>query len=242
MMPIRHILLCCLVCAASISAAQSTVFTFLGGLSGGNQKWDNFSNQAMLFKYHGALRIENLSNERDYASVFAQIGYHVRGSRQRFRFLFQGGGISNSAINYEFNNLALILAAKSKRDFGEKHKFYYYGGLRGEYTLNTNLSRLSQVNQFFTIYYPSDGFVRKWNAGVSGGAGLELNLRELVGATIEFSIHPDFTRQYQQPAIPNVIDPNNPGVPITVSAREIRNFSFELSVGLRLIRKVVYVD
>jgi hypothetical protein len=239
----RQLLILCHFClTSSWLFGQSTVYTFMGGLSGCNQKWDNASNQSMLFKYHGALRIETLNNEEDNASVFAQIGYHVRGSRQRFRFFFPNGGAQNTGINYEFNNLALILGGKSKRDFGVKNKFYYFGGIRGEYTVNTNLSELSQINPIFTIYYPSDGFVQKWILGGSGGAGLELKLKELVGANIEFSIHPDFTRQYRQPALGNVIDPNNPGVPITVGERQIRNISFELSVGLRLIRKVVYED
>jgi hypothetical protein len=231
----------CISLLTSLSA-QSTVYTLLGGLSAGNQKWNDGNDQSMLMRYHGAIRAETYTPDNDKSSVFAQFGYHVKGSRQRFRFFTPGGGVFNNGVNYEFRNLSLILAAKSKRDFGVKNKFYYYGGLRGDYTVNTNLNELAQGNPFFTIIYPSDGFVRHWMLGFSGGGGLELNIKELVGAMVEFSVHPDLTLQYQQPAIGNIIDPNNPGNVITVSQRQIRNFTFEVSVGLRLIRKVVYVD
>jgi hypothetical protein len=231
-------------CVAQLSSlqAQSTVYTMLGGLTAGNQKWNDGQDQSLLLKYHGAIRLETYTPENDKSSMFVQVGYHVKGSRQRFRFFTPGGGVNRNNTNYEFKNLSLILAAKSKQDFGVKHKFYYYGGLRGDYTLGTNLSTLAQNNPFFTIIYPSDGFVRKWIVGISGGGGLELNIKELVGAMVEFSVHPDLTLQYRQPAIGNIIDPNNPGNVITVPNRDIRNVTFEVSVGLRLIRKVVYVD
>lgn len=206
----------------------------------GNQRWNDGGDQAMSFRYHGAVRIESLNLENDNSSLFAQVGYHVRGSSNRFRFLGQGGAVFRNSITYEFRNASLILAMKKKYDFGTKNKYYYFAGLRGDYTINTNLSSLSDGNPFFTIIYPSDGFVRHWIAGLSGGGGLELNLKELVGASIEFSVHPDLTQQYVQPAVGNVIDPNNPGFPLTIGARNIRNVTFELSVGLRLIRKVVY--
>jgi hypothetical protein len=222
--------------------AQSTVYTVLGGLSAGSQKWDNQSQRGILPRYHGALRIETLNEEKNHSSVFAQIGYHVRGSRQRFLFFTPGGGSIRNAFTYQFRNISLLLAAKSKKDVGTNNKFYYYGGIRGDYTLNTNLNDLTQVSNTFTLYFPSDGFVRHWLAGISVGAGLELNLKELVGAQIEFSVHPDFTLQYRQPALNNVIDPNNPGTPISISARNIRNITYELSVGIRLTRKVVYEE
>jgi hypothetical protein len=222
--------------------AQSQAFTVFGGLTGGNQKWNDGADQSILFRYHGALRIETLNEANENASLFAQVGYHIKGSRQRFRFLFTGGGASNTSVNYEFRNLSLILAAKSKRDYGGPGKLYYYGGIRGDYNLSTNLDEIRQPNQFSSIFFPSDVFVRPIVLGFSGGGGLEMQIRELVGANIEFSIHPDLTLQYRQQALGNVIDPNNPGQVITVPKREIRNITFEVSVGLRLVRKVVYLD
>jgi hypothetical protein len=239
--PFYCILVFTLACNAYV-LAQSTVYTIMGGPSIGNQKWDNNSDQSLLFRYHGALRIETLNQDEDKSSVFAQVGYHIRGSRQRFRFFTPGGGVQNNGVNYQFRNLSLLFAAKSKKDYGPKSKFYYYGGVRGEYNLSTNLTDLSQLNPNFTIYYPSNGFVRKWTGGFSGGAGFEFNIRELIGAHVELALHPDFTLQYNQPAIGNIIDPNNPGNTITLSERRIRNFTLEISTGIRLIKKVVYVD
>jgi hypothetical protein len=84
--------------------------------------------------------------------------------------------------------------------------------------------------------------VRKFIFGVSVGGGTEWMLSELVGAQLTFWVHPDVTLQYNQPAIPNVIDPNNPGVVTTIPERRIRNIALELTLGLRLLRKVEYVD
>jgi hypothetical protein len=193
-----------------------------------------------LFKYHGALSIESVNNENDNSSLFAQIGYHVRGSATRFRFFFQGGGIQTFSQEFQFHNLSLILGAKIKKPFGERGKYFYFGGLRGDYNLKTNLSELSPNNPYAALYYPQPGFVNKWTAGLSFGGGIELPFSDLVGIQLMLSAHPDFLLQYRQPAIPNVIDPLNPGQNITIQERRIRNLTIELSVGLRLLRKVVY--
>jgi hypothetical protein len=74
--------------------------------------------------------------------------------------------------------------------------------------------------------------------GLTVGGGLEINIRELVGAQIELTLNPDITPQYKQGAIPNVIVPGQGTV--NIEERRIRNTTIELSVGLRLLRKVIY--
>ncbi len=223
---------------------QSTAFVLKGGGSIGTQKWDNSFDRNPLFKYHGAIAIESVDNENNGYSLFTQFGYHVRGSATRFRFLFTGGGAQTYSQEFRFNNLSLLFAAKSKKPLGAggKTRYFYYGGLRGDYTLNTNIDDLAQPNSQVIIYYPFIGGVQRWMAGVSIGGGVEYDLRELVGLQFEFSINPDITPQYKQGPINNVIDPFNPGQTISIAERRIRNVTIEFSVGVRLLRKVVYEE
>jgi hypothetical protein len=86
------------------------------------------------------------------------------------------------------------------------------------------------------------GGVQRWMAGFTLGGGVEVDFGELVGAQIQLTVSPDVTPQYRQNAIPNVPDPWNPGQNITIPERRIRNTAIELSIGLRLLRKVVLVD
>ncbi|MBK6933483.1 MAG: hypothetical protein IPH12_22505 [Saprospirales bacterium] len=220
--------------------AQSTAFVFQGGLSIGFQKWDNSFDRQPLYKYHAALSIESVNNDNDNASIFAQLGYHVRGSATRFRFFFQGGGIDQFSEEFQFHNISLILGGKQKFPLGERSRYFYYGGVRGDYTLSTNIDALGLSNPYAPLYYPQVGFMNRWIAGVSLGGGIELPFSDLIGGQLMLSVHPDFLYQYNQPAIPNVIDPFNPGQNTTIQERRIRNVTIELSLGLRLLRKVVY--
>ena len=222
------------------TAAQSTAFVLQGGLTVGFQKWDNSFDRQPLYKFHGALSVESVDNDNDNISIFAQLGYHIRGSATRFRFYFQGGGIDQFSEQFQFRNLSMVLGGKQKFQLGERSKYFYFAGIRGDYTLNTNIDELGISNPYAPLYYPQVGFMNRWMVGVSIGGGLEIPFSELVGAQLMLSVHPDFLYQYNQPAIPNVIDPNNPGQNITIRERQIRNLSIELSLGLRLLRKVVY--
>lgn len=222
--------------------AQSTAFVLNGGLSVGLQKWDNSFDRQPLYKYHAALSIESVNNDNDNASIFAQFGYHIRGSATRFRFFYQGGGIDQFSEEFIFRNLSLILGGKQKFPLGVRSKYFYYGGVRGDYTLSTNIDELGASNIYARIYYPQVGFMRRWMAGVSLGGGIEFPFSELIGGQLMLSVHPDFLYQYDQPAIPNVINPLYPGQTTTIQERRIRNVTVELSFGLRLLRKVVYEE
>lgn len=222
---------------------QSTAFVFQGGPNMGFQRWDNSFERQPLFKWHASLGIESINNEDDAFSIFGQFGYHVVGSATRFRFFYQGGGgVATFTEEFRFNNLTAIAGAKFRKPLGETTRLFYFGGLRGDYTLSTNLDELSSRTPELALYYPINGFTNKWILGISMGGGLEWNFAEVVGMQIGLSFHPDLTLQYNQPPIFNVINPLNPSQTTNIPERRIRNATFELSVGLRLLRKVEYVD
>lgn len=243
--------ICLLAAALALSLvpafvrAQSTAYVIQAGPTVGIQKWDNSFDREPLFKYHVSLSIESVENEEDRSSLFAQFGYHVKGSANRFSFLQPGsGGLQIFTEEFRFNNISMLLGAKGKFPLGaaQRNRYFYFGGIRTDYTLSTNIDDLTRQNPFLSVYYPQIGFVNRWMLGISVGGGLEFKLSDLVGGQLTLSVNPDITNQYNQPPLPNVIDPFNPGQSLTISQRRIRNTTLELSVGLRLLRKVEYVD
>lgn len=225
------------------TTAQSTAYVFNIGPSASLQKWDNGGDRQLLFKYHFSIAAESVDDENDRGSLLAQFGYHVKGSANRLRLLFQGGDIVTYNEEFRYNNLSLLLAAKQKFPAGitGRSRYFYFGGIRGDYTLSTNIDELAARNPYAAYYYPQIGAMNRWMVGVSIGGGLQFEFSELVGGQVSLSINPDLTSQVSQ--APGVIsDPFNPGQTISVSARRIRNTTLELSFGLRLLKKVEYVE
>ena len=234
-----------LLVLCSIGAgAQDTAFGIKGGPLLGVQQWNGFE-QDLLISYHAIAFIESADENNDF-SVFAQAGYHVRGSAHRNqRFQTIGGDFYRPPTrNFEFRNIALTLGGKQKKDLGVNGNKWYYGfGVRGEYTVNTNLKEYEEGNNLtFPGFYPIDFYVNKFNYGIYASGGLEIPFSELVGGIVELSINPDFSKQYDQPEIGNILNPFNPGTPRTIQERSIRNVSVELTVGLRFLRKVIVLD
>jgi hypothetical protein len=223
------------------SDAQSKAYSFKGGLSLGVQTWNNFDRDP-LFKYHGMVAIEN-ADETEQFSVFAQAGYHVRGSAIRSNNLidrFNGDVFRAPTQEFRFNNIVLALAGKKRQQMNGDTKLYYYFGLRGEYTLSTNLDDYSETNIRVGGFFPEDQFVQKFNYGAIVGGGFEFPFTELVEGILEFSVNPDFSLQYRQPSV-TVWDPfigNNR----QLGERTIRNISFEITLGLRLKHIIEYID
>lgn len=242
-MKIKHLLSVALFfLTISQLCAQGTAYSFKGGLTLGIQKWNSLD-QDPLFKYHGAICAESL-DETSLFSVFAQAGYHLKGSALRNgNFLDQNGNFYRlSAQEFIFKNASLILGAKRKYDMSEVMRGYYLLGLRGDYTLGTNLDKYKAANEFNGgLFYPDNNFVRKWNYGISIGGGFEFAFGELVGGLLEITVNPDFSYQYRQPTIPNVRDPYT-GQNRSIPERSIRNITFEITAGFRLLRKVEYID
>ncbi len=233
--------------------AQSYAFGVKGGLTVGLQQWGNtFSNREPLFRYHGLAFIESAEEDEPWA-LFAQGGYNIKGSALRFRQqtiqLTDGtfADIPPRSIPFEFRNLTLTAGAKQKFDLGlSTSKWYYSLGVRVDYTVSTKL-RPEGVDETdpFAIYYPIDAFVNDFNYGISVGGGIEFPFSEFVGVLVELTVNPDFSKQYNQPRIDNLINPSplvTPGQRVSIPERSISNTTFELTLGFRFLHKIIYVD
>lgn len=239
-----------LVFAMTDQQAQEVVETggFAYGIKGGPTfatQRNTRSNGQALFASHGIAFIESLPADGKF-SVFAQAGFHVRGSA------FRNQNWTNNANNsifkatkeFKYRNVALSLGAKQIRPWGEKNSFYYFLGLRGEYTVSTNLPTFEELldpdnNTFSSISWPVDDSVRKWNYGGILGGGAEFSLSEFIGLIVELSINPDFSYQYRQPQI--TLGGGTSGA-ATIQEQFIRNNTLELSIGLRFQRIVEYIE
>ncbi len=230
--------------------AQSSAFGIKGGLTMGTQKWDNSFQQDPLFRYHAIAFIES-ANEEEPFSIYAQGGYHVKGSAIRtYRTTIQRPDGSFDEIPahttaFEFKNISLGLGSKQKFPLGSGfNQVYYMLGVRAEYTVDTDFD----TNDFysdgnFPIYYPVEDFVNNFTFGATIGGGIEIPFSELTGMVFELTVNPDFTRQYSQPQINNIINPNPNGPnTVTIPERQITNLTFEATIGFRFLRKVVYID
>lgn len=234
----------------SISAiSQGYAFGIKSGLTVATQKWDASFQREPYLTYHASAFIETYSKE-DQFTLFAQAGYHKKGSSIRtFRQVIQTptgfAEFPGLRTPFEFGNASLILGAKQKYDFKKSSKLYYLIGVRGDYTIHTQLrpDGVDQSNSYFFIY-PFDEFVNKFNYGATVGGGIQFNFSELVGGIIELSIHPDFSRQYNQPEIRNVRNPNplSQNSLTSIPERQIVNTTLELSLGLRFLHKIIYID
>jgi hypothetical protein len=243
---IRVLLLALFVSFTGIATGQGGYFFGVkGGLCVGFQSWSGFE-QDPLYKFNGDIFIESLTANNEFA-VFAQIGYHVKGSALRNRLFstIQGGFTRPPAREFLFNNAVLSAGMKQKFDWGADSKFFYLLGVRLDYTINTNLSEYSRFNELNPGYaiYPFDDptFIRNINYGVIAGGGMEFEFSEFFGLMLEFTYNPDFSNQYMQPAIPNVTSPYT-GQQTTIPERKIRNQTFEISLGFRFLRKIEYLD
>ncbi|MBK6619967.1 MAG: hypothetical protein IPH04_06565 [Saprospirales bacterium] len=226
--------------AATSWAQNGSAFGVKGGPTMGFQKWNDFQQQP-LFRYHGIVFIESLGDN----VLFAQAGYHVKGSALRYlRFTnpVSGNVGTAPAQDFQFRNASLTIGAKKKHQIGRgETRAYYMLGLRGDYTINTNLKDYDDPNFPFLTTFPTDQWVRRLNYGMTLGGGFEMPFGELVGGILEFTFNPDLSRQYNQPAIENVYDPYT-GTNRNVSERRIINITFEVTLGLRFLQIVEYID
>jgi hypothetical protein len=231
--------------------AQSSAFGFKGGPLMGLQRWDNSFQTEPLFRYQGSVFIESYEEDSPF-SLFAQAGYHIKGSSLRTYstvFIRPDGSqqtLPSQFTPLEFRNVSLIVGAKQRVGSGFMGgQPYYMFGVRGDYTVNTKFGFGDpSINPFYAYIYPFEGFVRKFNYGFSVGGGMELPFSKLIGMIVELSVNPDLSQQYNQPAIPNIRNPNPYGSSslITIPERKIANLTVELSVGFRFIHKVILVD
>jgi hypothetical protein len=250
-MKIKYLSFFFLFSSLNYLTAQSYAFGLKGGLTIANQRFNggNTYNNGLLFRYHGALHIENAPDDPT-SVLFAQIGFHTRGHARRSP---RGVAINpsnnqlievpNFSEQFVFNNAALIVGVKRRGVLSDEHA-YYAIGLRGEYTVSNNLPAANpNLPLIYSLYYPSKEFVKKINYGLSLTGGYEKSFSELVGGFAEFTVHPDVSRQYFQPPINvNIRDPFTGENYGTIPEQSIRNLTFELTIGVRFLRKIVYVN
>ena len=215
--------------------AQSFWFGVKGGPALSFQRWDSFDPNPLLV-VNGDFTLESYKEDSP-SSLYAQLGYHTRGSS--LRVFSQNTNLFEGNRGFKFNNIVLEIGAKRMVDLNSKFNPYYAIGIRGEYTINTNLS---DYERFMTPFYPNDAFVQKFLWGPSLNGGFEWRYEELVTPYLEFAIQPDVSDQYFQPPVNNVRSPFDPNQLINVRERIIRNITLELKVGIKFLRKVVYTD
>ncbi len=230
-----------------------TYYGLKGGLTLGTQQWNGFD-RAPLIGYHGIASIESYSPDAKF-SLFAQLGYHLKGSairRSLFGNPFNAGFTTFPPQKFEFHNVGLTVGAKQTVQELGRAKVYYMFGVRGDYTLTTNLDEYESfvaLNPNFAGFYPLNVYynsqtligIRRLNYGFTAGGGFLFPFSDFIEGVLEFTINPDFSLQYEQPSIPNVRDPFT-GQSRTISERKIRNLTFEVSVGARFLRKIEYID
>ncbi len=223
-------------------------FGLRGGLSLGSQDWSDIETE-LNFGFHGDLFLETLPVNSTF-SFWGQLGYHQRGSRISRRRVFdlQNNPYRLPADNFLFNNLSLGIGGKQVVAYTHLADLYYLIGVRAEYTLSTNLGEYDRLstNQGgiqFRQNYPIDDyeFINRLTYGVTFGGGANFLLSDALSGFVELAAQPDLSFQYNQGAINNVLNPGGPGN-TTIGERAIRNFSIELSVGIRFLRKWTYVD
>jgi len=231
---------------ATSSFGQGMAFGFKAGPSIGFQNWNNGGQRDALFAYHGIAFIESLAAQDEFA-IFAQTGFHVKGGAvryNRFTFLDNSNNLRDfpgRTDRYEFRNLSLTVGGKQK--FGlNNFSYYYLFGIRGEFTINTNLNEFQEgFPEGIRNFFPSPQNVRRLNYGVTVGGGFEFKFAELISGIVELTVNPDFSKQYRRFAIDNVYNPftmqNG-----TLPEQELSNNTIELSIGIRLIRQVEYID
>jgi len=225
-------------------SGQGAAFGVKGGVTMAFQKWDNTERDALI-GYHFIGSVETLADEGEF-SMFAQLGYHTRGSAIRIRSFNYNDintgaprSFGGSTTKYDFYNVGLSAGFKQRFSAGGGNLYYLFG-LRGEYNVKNSFSRFKELPENIQSFFPSEVGVNDFTFGFIFGGGFEFPLSPYIDATIELTINPDYTKQYFQPP-GTAYDPytrNNRPLP----ERNIRNNSIELTVGFRFLRLVEYVE
>jgi hypothetical protein len=240
MLKIKY-LLCVFLFFASkkIMTAQSYWFGIKGGGAMISQSWGtgfgSSGSSDLGFGPCGDIFVESY-DEENKGSLYASLGYHSRGSAIQFTSITSDFSARQTFL---FNTASLELGAKKPFFLGGKFDPYFTVGVRGGYTMNTNLDNYLKFN---SLYYPSNAFVQKWNYGFSAGGGFESRLSDMIRYFVDVQISPDLSYQYIQPPLFNVPDPWDTSRKINLDERQAKNLSIELKVGIRFLKKVIYVD
>ena len=208
---------------------------FKGGIGLNMQRWNTFERDILFTPF---VDVFAESHDDEINKLYASLGIHTRGSTVR------GFGF-NTFNPYKFNNIVLEVGGKRMMSIDKKYNGYYMLGLRGEYTVSTNLN---STQTFSVLNLVDDFYVNKFVYGVSLGGGIEMNLSDDQVIFIEASVNPDISKQYDQPETLTIENPNPTPGPfpqsqfITITPQEVRNVSLEIKVGIKFLRNYYYED
>ena len=219
------------LCAPFMAASQGTVYSIFAGPTMSTQTINGYEKDP-FFRLHVLGRIES-SSEISPNSVYASLGYHIKGSAVNTPAYVDDIGqeyeAHSSAI--EFHNLSLSVGVKQRREVGQY--FLSYGlGLRGDFNLKTEYGDFFQGLQ---------GTENKFTYGLNFDVGWEFPLSELVSTVVEVGFYPDLKEQIYIPFQDTGYEYEN-GQPVTIAESYITNIVFEARVGFRFWNKVVYID
>jgi hypothetical protein len=235
----RILLFSCFLIVQNSLFGQGYWFGVKSGLAMNWQTWGDGVSSGLgrnqLLSVPLDIYIESYDEEKK-GSFYAQLGYKTRGSSFR---LLTNFGTTNTNQDFRFRNLVLEagVARTLSYKFMDMTPFYKVG-LRGEYTLSTNLDDFLVFN---SLYYPVNDFVEKFPFGFTVGGGFNYDIEDLYGVLFEFTINPDIGLQYEQPPLNNIRDPFT-NQPTFIGLRQFRNLSLEFKIGLRFLRKIEYID
>jgi hypothetical protein len=229
----KHILLFSFFCfLGSLSlSAQSYAFGLKGGITAATQRWNNFDDGQPLFSYHGDVYIESW-NEENLSALFASVGYHARGRTVRTRRTvgLNGEDYPSRTFDQRLFNGVLIIGVKKKIPVKNESTRGFYGfGVRGEYNISSD----------FAFYSGLEDQINKITYGVTVNGGFEFMFSEFVGGVFEISVHPDFGKQL---FAPTQVFQDDRGFQRTLAEQNVVNTSIEISVGLRFLHKITYID
>ncbi len=191
------------------------------------QKW-NKTNRSALLTLSGDVFLSAYGSEDETNVYYVKAGYHQRGSSINTSSF---SGLFHNRLRYVFHNIVAGAGVQKMLLDRFNLPFYYLLGVRLEYTIGTNFK---QFESSASLYYPNDIFVNHFNYGVDFGGGFIFDVSDNFDLYLELSISPDFSLQYEQEPLSNVINPWRPSERLNLPKRHVRNLSFELSFGLRL--------
>jgi Outer membrane protein beta-barrel domain len=221
---------------------QSYYWGVKGGPTIGTQAWNGDNQRDPLISYQGDLFYETISEEGSSA-FFMSGGLHVRGSKiiTRASTYTNSAGMAvsypSTSTSFQFRNITVILGIK--KYFASKLRTLYYDfGLRAEYNISNNLTDYNSY--IFSAYYPIKDNVNKFVYGLTLGGGIDIPLNEKVSTFFEIGFNQDISRQYFRNVIKYATDYN--GNVYSVPEQSIRNFSVDITFGVKFLRKIVYYD
>jgi hypothetical protein len=211
--------------------SQGAIFGVMAGPSLSNQRVNGFPREPFL-RYHALVFIESVS-EINPNSLYARLGYHIKGSAVNVQRYYDTDNIEHPASSYamEFHNVSFSVGVKQRRELGQKY-FSYGFGVRGDYNVK---------GEFGYLFAGLEGAQNKITYGVNIDAGIELPISELVSVAIELGFSPDFSDQLFVPPIDTGYTYSD-GSHVIVPETKLTNIVFEARAGFRFWHKVVYTD